>query len=148
SAGKLVDRHGSRRVMIPAAGGDALLLIPPAFAPGLAVLVLCLFCFGAVHGTLNVAMNAYAVEVQRDAGKPIISSFHAVYSIGGFAGAAIGGLFARGGLGAGVTFAAVCAAAVVVVARAARLAPVPESGAESALEPELGSGDAPPSEAA
>jgi len=147
SAGKLVDRHGSRRVMIPAAGGDALLLIPPAFAPDLAVLVLCLFCFGAVHGMLNVAMNAYAVEVQRDAGRPIISSFHAVYSIGGFAGAAIGGLFARGGLGVGVTFAAVCAAAVVVVARAARLASVPESGAESALEPELGSGDAPPSEA-
>jgi MFS family permease len=123
SAGRLVDRHGSRRVMVPAAGLDALLLLPPAFAPDLAALVLCLFCFGAIHGTLNVAMNAYAVEVQRDAGKPIMSSFHAVYSIGGFAGAGVGGLFARGGLGAGATFAAVCAAVTVIVTQAARLAP-------------------------
>jgi MFS family permease len=120
-AGGRVDRHGSRRVMIPVAAGDALLLIPPAFAPDLGVLMLCLFCFGTIHGTLNVAMNAYAVEVQRDAGRPIMSSFHAVYSIGGFAGAAIGGLSARGGLGPGSTFAAVCAVALVLVGQAARL---------------------------
>ncbi|NUR60725.1 MAG: MFS transporter [Catenulispora sp.] len=123
-AGGLVDRHGSRRIMIPVAVADALLLIPPAFAPDLGVLMLCLFCFGAIHGTLNVAMNAYAVEVQQDAGRPIMSSFHAVYSIGGFAGAAIGGLSARGGLGPGATFAAVCAMACAVIAWAARLAPV------------------------
>ncbi|NUP52860.1 MAG: MFS transporter, partial [Catenulispora sp.] len=124
SAGRLVDRYGSRQVMVPAAGLDALLLITPAFAPNLAVLMLCLFCFGAIHGTLNVAMNAYAVEVQRDAGRPIISSFHAVYSIGGFAGAGIGGLFARGGFGAGTTFAAVCVTAAAIVTQAARLSRV------------------------
>jgi predicted MFS family arabinose efflux permease len=149
SAGGLVDHRGSRQVMIPVAVGDALLLIPPAFAPDLAVLVLCLFCFGVVHGTLNVAMNAYAVEVQRDAGRPVMSSFHAVYSVGGFVGAAIGGLFARGGFGAGVTFAAVGAAAVVVVARAARLTPIRQSGAGSAAgaqEPAIGHSDAPPAE--
>ena len=150
SAGRLVDHRGSRRVMIPAAGADALLLIPPAFAPDLAVLVLCLFCFGAIHGTLNVAMNAYAVEVQRDAGKPIMSSFHAVYSIGGFVGAGSGGLFARGGLGAGATFTTVCVAALVVVARAARLAPVAEwradLDADAAIEPAIGPGEETPFE--
>lgn len=156
SAGRLVDRHGSRRVMVPAAGLDALVLLPPAFAPDLAVLVVCLFCFGAIHGTLNVAMNAYAVEVQRDAGRPIMSSFHAVYSIGGFAGAGIGGLFARGGLGAGATFAAVCAAVTLIVTQAARLAPVPgtraeaktdtnaEAGTDSAPEPEARLDETPP----
>lgn len=133
-AGRLVDRHGSRRVMVPAAGLDALLLIPPAFAPDLPVLMLCLFCFGAIHGTLNVAMNAYAVEVQHEAGRPIMSSFHAVYSIGGFAGAGIGGLFARGGLGAGATFAAVFAAAAALVTQAARLAPVSATSANEKNE--------------
>ena len=123
-AGALVDRRGSRQVMVPAAAADALLLIPPAFAPDLGVLMLCLFCFGLIHGTLNVAMNAYAVEVQRDAGRPIMSSFHAVYSIGGFVGAAIGGSAARGGVGPGATFAAVCAVVCVVVVWSARLAPV------------------------
>ena len=131
SAGRLVDRHGSRRVMVPAAGLDALLLLPPAFVPDLGVLMLCLFCFGAIHGTLNVAMNAYAVEVQRDAGRPIMSSFHAVYSIGGFVGAGVGGLFARGGLGAGATFAAVWVAVTVIVTQAARLASAPGTGADA-----------------
>jgi hypothetical protein len=40
------------------------------------------FCFGAAHGMLNIAMDANAVEVQRDCGGPIMSSFHAIYSIG------------------------------------------------------------------
>jgi predicted MFS family arabinose efflux permease len=32
-------------------------------------------------------MNSHAVEVERDAGRPLMSGFHALYSIGGFAGA-------------------------------------------------------------
>jgi predicted MFS family arabinose efflux permease len=115
-AGRLVDRFGSRTVMVPAVLADAVLLVPPAFAGNLAVLAGCLVAFGAVHGTLNIAMNVNAVEVQRAAGRPIISSCHAVYSVGGFLGAAAGGLFARGGLGAGATFAAVSAAVLVVAA--------------------------------
>jgi predicted MFS family arabinose efflux permease len=125
-AGRLVDRLGSRRVMIPAVLVDAALLVPPAFAGNLAVLAACLVAFGAVHGTLNVAMNVNAVEVQRAVGRPIISSCHAVYSVGGFLGAAAGGLSARAGLGAGATFAAV-AAAVLVVAVADRLLVLPTS---------------------
>ena len=44
-----------------------------------------LFVFGAVHGTLNIAMNASAIDVQRAMGRPIMSSFHAAFSIGGLA---------------------------------------------------------------
>jgi MFS family permease len=113
--GRLVDRYGSARIMIPTAIGEGVFLVPPAFAPNLAVLASTLFVFGAVHGTLNIAMNANAVEVERAWRRPLISSFHAVYSVGGFLGAAIGGLFARAGLGAAPTFATV---AVVVVALA------------------------------
>jgi MFS family permease len=114
--GRLADRFGSRRVMVPAAFGEGLLLVPPAFAPGLVTLCLALLAFGAVHGTLNIAMNAHAIEVQRAWGAPIMSSFHAVYSIGGFLGAVTGGLFARAGLGAGATFAAVGAAVLLAAA--------------------------------
>jgi len=123
-AGRLVDRFGSRTVMVPAMLVDAALLVPPAFAGSLAVLAVCLVLFGAVHGTLNVAMNVNAVEVQRAIGRPIVSSCHAVYSVGGFLGAAAGGLFARAGLGAGTTFAGV-AAGVLVVALADRLLVLP-----------------------
>jgi fucose permease len=72
-----------------------------------------------VHGTLNIAMNANAIEVQRAWGRPIMSSFHAVYSIGGFLGSAVGGLFARGNLSAGVTFLAVGGLVVVLAVWAA-----------------------------
>jgi fucose permease len=102
--GRLVDRFGSTSVMVPMALGEGALLVPAAYVPNLVTLAAALFVFGAVHGTLNIAMNANAIEVQRACGRPIMSSFHAVYSIGGFLGAAIGGLFARADLGAGVTF--------------------------------------------
>jgi MFS family permease len=125
AVGRLVDRYGSRRVMVPAALVDGALLLGPAFAPNLPLLVLALFGFGAVHGTLNVAMNANAVEVQRAWGRPIISSFHAVYSIGGFVGAAIGGLFAHAGLSPAVTFATVTGAVALGVGWSARRAYAP-----------------------
>jgi predicted MFS family arabinose efflux permease len=135
AAGPLVDRLRSGRVMIPAAVADGALLVLPAFAFDLPVLAVCLFAFGAVHGTLNVAMNVNAVEVQRALGRPIISSCHAVYSAGGFLGAGIGGLFAFAGAGPGATFLGVAVLAVAVAAWAAAwalpadLAPLPEPSA-------------------
>jgi predicted MFS family arabinose efflux permease len=122
AVGRLVDRYGSRRVMLPAALVDGAILLAPAFAPDLPLLVLALFGFGAVHGTLNVAMNANAVEVQRAWGQPIISSFHAVYSIGGFIGSAVGGLLARAGLGPATTFGFVTALVVLGVGWSSRSA--------------------------
>jgi len=112
--GRLTDRFGTRRVMLPMALGEGLLLVPPAYVDSLVMLCLVLFAFGAVHGTLNIAMNASAVEVQRAWGGPIISSFHAIYSIGGFLGAVVGGLFARAGFGAGVTFLCVGASVLLM----------------------------------
>ncbi|WP_327003910.1 MFS transporter [Dactylosporangium sp. NBC_01737] len=116
ATGRLVDRLGSRRVMLPAAFAEGLVLIPPAFAPTLAALAAALFVFGAVHGTLNIAMNANAIDVQRAWQRPIMSSFHAVYSIGGFIGASAGGLFAHAGTGPRTTFTAVGGAMVVFAA--------------------------------
>jgi fucose permease len=117
--GRLVDRFGSTSVMVPMALGEGALLVPAAYAPSLVTLAVALFVFGAVHGTLNIAMNANAIEVQRAWGRPIMSSFHAVYSIGGFLGAAIGGLFARANVSAAVTFLAVGGLVVVLAVWAA-----------------------------
>jgi fucose permease len=117
--GRLVDRFSSTSVMVPMALGEGVLLVPAAYAPSLVTLALALFVFGAVHGTLNIAMNANAIEVQRAWRRPIMSSFHAVYSIGGFLGSAIGGLFARGNLSAGVTFLSVGGLVVVLAVWAA-----------------------------
>jgi predicted MFS family arabinose efflux permease len=57
-----------------------------------------LFVFGAAHGSLDVAMNAQAVAVAKRYPGPIMSSFHALFSTGGFVGAAAGGVLAGFGL--------------------------------------------------
>lgn len=121
--GRLVDRYRSTAVMVPAAVAEGICLTLPALAVDVVTLAAALFAFGVVHGSLNIAMNARAVEVQRAWGKPIMSSFHAVYSVGGFLGAAIGGLFAHAGLGPGVTFATVGAGVLALALWAARWTP-------------------------
>ncbi|GAB7051076.1 MFS transporter [Catenuloplanes indicus] len=130
AAGPLVDRFGTRRVLTPVAVADGFLLIPVALAPSLGTLAVALFAFGVVHGTLNVAMNARGVEIERSWGSPIMSSFHAAYSVGGFLGAAAGGAFAAAGAGAAVTFAsaAVVLAAVALVAVSVRAGTHPATG--------------------
>ncbi|MBG0831775.1 MFS transporter [Planomonospora sp. ID67723] len=127
--GRLVDRFGSVRVMVPMAFAQSPALVLPALAPNLATLTLSLFAFGAVHGTLDVAMNANAVEVERAAQRPIMSSFHAVFSIGGFLGAATGGLLATAALTPAATFLVVAAAIAVMALWASRWALAPEAGA-------------------
>ena len=105
--GRLVDRHGSTTVMTPMALAVGPLLILPAYAPNLMTLTLALAVLGAAHGTLNVAMNANAVRVERAYQRSIMSSVHAQFSIGGFLGAAVGGIFAAAGLSPAATF--ICA---------------------------------------
>jgi predicted MFS family arabinose efflux permease len=122
AVGRLVDRYGSSRVMIPAALLQGLVLVPPAYAGGLVALMGTLLVFGMVHGVLDVAMNANAVEVERAGGRPIMSSFHAVYSIGGFAGATTGGLFAHAELAPSATFLSAGAVIVLLAVWAARWA--------------------------
>jgi predicted MFS family arabinose efflux permease len=80
-------RLGSKPMIL--GGGICLVLLLPALASTDNVLVLgvALLGFGASLGTLDVAMNVHAIEVERAAGQPLMSGFHAMYSIGGFAGA-------------------------------------------------------------
>jgi predicted MFS family arabinose efflux permease len=125
--GRLVDRYGATRIMVPMALAQGVVLVFPALMPNLAALAVSLFVFGAVHGTLDVAMNAGAVDVERAAGRSMMSSFHAVFSLGGFAGAAGGGLFAHAGLGAAPTFLTSGLLIAVMAVWAARWALSPAS---------------------
>jgi hypothetical protein len=47
---------------------------------------------GAANGTLDVSMHAHALSVERRYQRPIMSSFHAFFSLGGAAGAALAGI--------------------------------------------------------
>ncbi|WP_326822713.1 MFS transporter [Streptosporangium sp. NBC_01756] len=104
-AGRLTDRFGSARVVTPAAVATALAIIPPGYAPTLPLLIAALFLYGFINASLDVAMNAHGVEIERAYGRPIMSSFHGMFSLGGLAGAALAGLFAWLDLSAGATLA-------------------------------------------
>jgi hypothetical protein len=119
-AGWLVSRAGSRRTVALGLPIFALLLLPLGIAPGLVPLTASLFAFGAVAGAVDVAMNAHGLAVERRYARPILSSFHAAWSLGGLVGAAGGGLAAWLDVGPAPNFAAaglILAAAGVASAR-------------------------------
>lgn len=79
-------RYGSRPMILAGCLGLTLVLplLPLARTP--LELGSLLFVFGASLGSLDVAMNIHAVEVERASGRALMSGFHALYSIGGFVG--------------------------------------------------------------
>lgn len=84
--GPLCGRYGSRRVILAGGAGMVVLLPMLTIVSNTGLMALSLLGFGAVLGSLDVAMNVHAVEVERDAGRPLMSGFHALFSVGGFAG--------------------------------------------------------------
>ncbi|PQQ40752.1 MFS transporter [Photorhabdus luminescens] len=86
-AGMLAARFGCRKIFTLCA------LIVLVMLPGLSVLptpltLACvLFVFGAGIGAMDVVVNIHAVMVEKMAQRPIMSGFHALFSLGGIAGA-------------------------------------------------------------
>ena len=119
-AGPLTDRLGAR-VVVPATGvlcGASLVL--PALAHDPWTLAGALLVFGFCNGGLDVSMNAHAVHVEKAYGRPVMSGFHATFSVGGVLAA----LVAAGATGAGispvVTLTGVGAVSVVIALASAR----------------------------
>jgi MFS family permease len=82
-----IAKYGSHKVVLALAILSSAMLPILAIAPSPIWLFIALFFNGAGLSGMDVAMNEQAVLVERQAGKPMMSSFHAGYSIGGFAGA-------------------------------------------------------------
>jgi fucose permease len=88
TAGSWIARAGTRTACM--AGGitmmicGALILVTPYY--WMLLVVLAIFGFGMA--TLDVAMNAEASAVEQALARPIMSSLHGMFSIGGMAGAA------------------------------------------------------------
>ncbi|GLO70247.1 putative transporter y4wD [Phaeobacter inhibens] len=89
-AGRAADRIGAAHVTRRVALAYVLGLVLLALAPNLPLLAAALFIFGAAHGSMDVAMNAWASEVEARAARPMMSSFHAMFSLGAGLGALSG----------------------------------------------------------
>lgn len=114
AAGRLTDRLGAR-VVVPATGvlcGATLVLPGLARDPWTLAAALVLFGFG--NGCLDASMNAHAVHVEKAYGRPVMSAFHATFSVGGVIAALVGAGVAAAGLSPVAGMAAVGALTVVV----------------------------------
>ncbi|MEO7262704.1 MAG: MFS transporter [Jatrophihabitantaceae bacterium] len=96
--GRATTRYGSGKVTAVLAFATYLAISGPGLASNLAELFAALVLWGIVTGGLDVAMNSQAVQIETSYRRPIMSSFHAYWSIGTVLGTALGSLGAGIGL--------------------------------------------------
>ncbi len=86
--GRLSDAVGARRITLAALPVLVLAVVALAFAPSYPVAVVGAILIGLGNGAMDVSMNAIGVQVETARRNPVMSSFHAFFSIGNLIGAA------------------------------------------------------------
>lgn len=117
-SGAVVDRIGSERVATIGGAVLAASIMLPLNATTLVQAVAGAFALGVAAGCSDVGMNAAAVSVERDYGRAILASFHAVFSVGTVVGSLLGAAGFALGLGTLTTTATVTAICLVIVGSA------------------------------
>ncbi|MEV6130949.1 MFS transporter [Streptomyces violaceusniger] len=137
-AGRLADRLGAR-VVLPVAG---VLSSTAAVLPGLPrdpwMLAGALLVFGFCNGCLDVSMNAHAVHVEKAYNRPVMSAFHAMFSVGGVIASLVGAGAASAGMSPAAGMGAVGTVGIVTALASARglLPTAPTSAATDTAEGE------------
>jgi len=81
-SGVAISRWGTERVAVMAGVALAVSIMVPLAATTIGQAAVGAFVLGTSAGCADVGMNAAAVDVERDYGRPIMAAFHAVFSIG------------------------------------------------------------------
>ncbi|MET9616402.1 MFS transporter [Kitasatospora indigofera] len=119
ATGPLTDRFGARTVVPATAGLCSAALVLPGLATGPFALAAALLVFGFGIGCLDVSMNTHAVQVERGYRRPVMSAFHAVYSVGGVLAALAGARTLSWGWSPAATLAGVSLLGLLMAALAA-----------------------------
>src|SRR5262249_52279512 len=88
--GRLLPRRSRSSFCRVAVAGLMVAILLPALAHTVPALAASLLVVGVTNSTLDLVMNAQGVSIERDMKRPILSSLHAAFSFGGFAGAGLG----------------------------------------------------------
>ena len=126
AAGRMVDRIGSAKTAKSLAFVTALTIVSLSLCESVWVMAPLVFITGWFIGILDVSMNGWGAEVEAKLGRPVMSSFHGVYSIGAGVGAAAGAGALRIGLSVPehfIVWAIVVAGPLVYAALAPWLSP-------------------------
>jgi len=94
-SGRLVTRFGSKYVLRLAAVGYVIALATIGLADKPWHLVLSLTAFGICGNMCNISANTQAVHTEALYERPIMASFHGIWSTAGFTGALIGSLMMK-----------------------------------------------------
>ncbi|MFI7490011.1 MFS transporter [Micromonospora echinaurantiaca] len=137
TAGLVAQRLGTARTVAAStllvAAGLTLAGAAASLAGSLVGVAVGLFALGYGSGTCDVAMNVEGAAVERRLGRTVMPRFHAAWSLGSVAGAALGAGAARLGVPVAAHLAALAAVVLVGTVLAARsFLPVTESAAAPA----------------
>ncbi|MDO4159157.1 MAG: MFS transporter [Prevotellaceae bacterium] len=82
----LVNKYGSRKMLVTASVLYPLFLVPLGFSDNVFALSIGLFFFGMSSNLYNIASNTQGVNVEDLYSRSILASFHGVWSLGAFLG--------------------------------------------------------------
>ena len=111
-SGAAAVRLGCRKVLTFASLAFAVLLFLLSQVSEILAAVPVLLLFGAVMGCIDVVVNIQAVIVEKASGRRLMSGMHGLWSVGGFAGAGLFGVWV-GGLGLSPTASTLIAAGIM-----------------------------------
>ncbi|KQY86167.1 MFS transporter [Pelomonas sp. Root1444] len=131
-AGRIVGRYGPRAVAAVMGCISCAAIAGLEASTQYAALIAVMLVFGSFGSLFDVSLSAEASEIERLSGKPMMSGFHGMFSLGGMAGAGLGSAVPALGLSPVshlLLATGLCAAAILVASRA--MLPLPEKQAEA-----------------
>jgi MFS family permease len=114
-SGWAVNKIGSRILLCIALVTYSILLISLGSVNHVYQLIICLVAFGFASNATNIAVNTQAVATEKLYTKPIMASFHGLWSLAGFTGAGIGTFMIGKSILPMYHFMLICGITVVVV---------------------------------
>ncbi|NHA06856.1 MFS transporter [Mucilaginibacter sp. HC2] len=89
-SGWIITKIGSRKLLISALLVYSVALVTLGLAQNPFQLIICLICFGFSSNAVNISVNTQAVITEELYQRPILASFHGLWSSAGFVGAGVG----------------------------------------------------------
>lgn len=127
TAGVLIRRFRSSRVAVIGTIALGTFVVTAGLAASPVMFAAALFIAGACDAVVDVAQNAHGLRLQRDYGRSIINSLHAVWAVGAIVGGLTGAATIALGVPRGIHLAAIAVVFSVVVLIAYRyLLPGPD----------------------
>lgn len=87
---RLLTHYSSRAIMLFGSLLLSVILILIGITDSMWQLIAMLFCFGSARNLMTLSINTQGVAVQALHSKSIMATFHGIWSLAGFAGAAVG----------------------------------------------------------